>query len=29
MNIIIGWLLLNVAIATILYMNYKMLGGKE
>lgn len=29
MRIITGWLLLNVAIAIILYMNYKMLGGKE
>lgn len=29
MRIITGWILLNVAIATILYMNYKMLGGKE
>lgn len=29
MRIITGWILLNVAIAIILYMNYKMLGGKE
>lgn len=29
MNIIIGWLVLNLAIFAILYMNYKMIGGKK